>query len=314
MSMSEGRIVVLATLPMLVGAVWLLGLRRPEPVAQAPMRSDANAARERSQVDAVAEGEGYLGVIIAGSTADVAAEIPGSVAEVGPNVGARVKAGELLLRVDPGSAGEDVRAARARLEQQHSAVARAQAELSEASDLVARMSAMASGVSERTAVAGRAREQQAKAALQEALAGVGVQEAEVDQRLSISKKNIIRAPFDGILVARFVDAGGSVVPGQVVVRVMTDSYFVRFAMPPDEARKKQVGFEVEVELPGVARRLAGKVTDIQPEVDSVAQMVFARAGLGLHDAAVGAVIPGVRVRVRPVASAIAPDTNAPREN
>jgi RND family efflux transporter MFP subunit len=314
MAMSEGRIVMLATLPMIAGAFWLLGLRRPDAAVPASTQREARSIDEADVVAAVREGDGYLGVIVAGYTAEVGAELAGSVAEIGSSVGARVKEGEMLVRVDPGSAGEDVRAARARLEQQRSAVARAQAELAEASDLVARMTSMASGVSDRSVVAARAREQQAKAALQEATAGVGVQEAEVGQRLSVGRKNVIRAPFDGIIVARFVDPGGSVVPGQVVVRVMTDDNFVRFAMPPDEARAKHVGLVVEVQVPGAVRRLRATVTDIQPEVDSVAQMVFARARIEPAEAGPDVVIPGVRVHVRPLGSEAAPATRPPGEN
>ena len=187
-----------------------------------------------------------------------------------------------------------MRAARAKLEQQRSAVARAAAELTEASDLVTRLEAVQSGVSDRQMLAARAREQQAQAALHEAQAGIGVHEADVGQQVSRSQKFVIRAPFDGIVVERFVDPGALVLPGQVVARVINGDYYVRFAMPPDATRAQLVGQRVRVELG--ERELGGAVSDVQPEVDSASQLVFARAKLdATADAA--AIIPGARVRV-----------------
>jgi RND family efflux transporter MFP subunit len=304
-AMSEGRIIVLATLPMLAGVVWLVGLRRPDGTVRyvdAAVHAGAanGAAAARAQLD-----RGYAGVIVAGYTAEVGTEVGGSITEAAAGVGARVRTGDPLLRVDPGSSGEELRMARARLEQQRSAVERARAELAEASDLVKRLETVASGVSDLSLVTARTREQQARAALDEAQAGLGIHEADIGQQISRSKKHVIRAPFDGLVVARFVDPGGLVVPGQVVARVITDDYFVRFAMTPEEARARSAGFRVHVDVPGAPAPVSGVVSDIQPEIDASAQMVFARARLELGPADAGFVIPGVRVHVRPLAASAA---------
>jgi multidrug efflux pump subunit AcrA (membrane-fusion protein) len=194
-----------------------------------------------------------------------------------------------------------VRAARAKLEQQRSLVARAQAELAEASDLVERLQAVPSGVSDRQMLAARTREQQATAALREAQAGIGVHQADVGQQVNRSHKHVIRAPFDGIAVERFVDPGALVVPGQVVARIINGDYYVRFAMSPEAARSQAVGRSVHVELDG--RVLDAVVSDILPEVDGASQLVFARARLALGSQDVAAVIPGARVRVTPASLA-----------
>jgi RND family efflux transporter MFP subunit len=301
--MSEGRIILLGTLPLIAGALWLGGLRRPEVTVryEAAAGHAGSAASDRA-FDAEAR-HGYPGVIVSGYTAEVGTEVSGTVAEVSAGVGARVREGDPLLRIDPGSSGDDLRMARAKLDQQRSAIARAQAEVAEASDLVQRLESIASGVSDRQLVAARAKEQQAKAALAEAQAGMGVHEADVGQRLSRSKKHVIRAPFDGVVVARFVDPGALVVPGQVVARVITEDYFVRFAMSAEEARAKRAGFAVEVDVPGAERVLAGVVSDVQPEVDPAAQLVFARARLEVGDGERKVVLPGVRVQVTPAPAA-----------
>ena len=119
---------MLAALPMLFGAVWLVGLRRPEG-SNEPARAHAAAARAVSASAADHEDGAWLGVIVAGYSTDVGAEVSGSVHEVWVTVGAHVKAGAQLLRIDASATDGDLRAARAKLEQQRSAVERAEADL-----------------------------------------------------------------------------------------------------------------------------------------------------------------------------------------
>src|SRR4051812_34703505 len=99
MAVSEGRVVMLAALPMLCGAVWLVGLRRPEG-SNEPARAHAASVREVSASAADHEDGAWLGVIVAGYSTDVGAEVSGSVHEVWVTVGAHVKAGAQLLRID----------------------------------------------------------------------------------------------------------------------------------------------------------------------------------------------------------------------
>jgi len=318
--MNEARIMLLALLPLLGGGGWLLALRQPVPVRMeaAAGASPAASASTPAALGLVPDGGGFLGVIVAGYSAEVGSEVGGSVEEVFASVGGRVKEGEPLLRVAPGVASDGLRAARAKLEQQRSAVKRAEVDLAEAGDLLTRLQSIQSGVSDRALVAARSREQQARAALDQAKAGTSVTEADLGQELTRSGKHTIRAPFDGIVVARFVDPGALVVPGQVVVRVITDDYYVRFAMPTEAARDQRVGSTVRVELAGAEAALHAEVSDIQPEVDSAAQLVFARARLQVDPARAASVIPGVRVRVRSADSpspspALAPST-APAPN
>jgi RND family efflux transporter MFP subunit len=297
--MSEGRILVVGVIPLLAGALWLVGLRRPEAVAPPGRGVRASSVARDSALadDSTRADQGFLGVVVAGYSADVGAEVSGGVTEVFASVGARVKQGDVLLRVDPGIASDDLRASRARLDQQRSEITSAESELAEASDLVKRLESMAAGVSDRQLVAARAREQQARAAVAQAKAGLSVQAAALGQQVTRSGKHTIRAPFDGIVVERFVDPGGLVVPGQVVARVITDDYYVRFAVPPEAARARHPGERVRVALPDGAELVHGVVSDLQPEVDSAAQFVFARARLEVTEGTRRAVLPGVRVRV-----------------
>lgn len=294
--MTESRIALLATLPMLVGAALVMALRRPplttELEAKGPSPQVAAAQSEPREVAP------YPGVIVSGYTADVGAEIAGGVLEVMARTGMHVKAGDALLRIDPKSAGDEVRVAEARLEQQRSSVARATAELDEASDLLTRLRSITDGVSQRDLVAAQAREQKARAAVAEAKAGLGMTAAELGRQRTRSDKHVIRAPFEGTVVALYVDPGDVVGPGQVVARVITEDFYVRFAMPPDDGSARTPGLRLAVRLP-TSTELTAYVTDVQPEVDAAAQLVFARARID-RTGPLGAVelIPGTQVEVR----------------
>lgn len=294
--MTESRIALLATLPMLIGAALVLALRRPPLATEIAAEGPAHAAAE--QQEAEKEAAPYPGVIVSGYTADVGSEVAGGVVEVMARTGVRVRAGDPLLRVDPKAAGDEMRLAQARLEQQRSAVERANAELAEATDLLTRLRSITDGVSERELVAVKAREQKARAAVSEAKAGLGMTEAELGRQRTRSDKLVIRAPFEGMVVALYADPGDVVGPGQVVARVITEDFYVRFAMPPDDTSARAPGLELAVRLPtGVS--LSAQVTDVQPEVDAAAQLVFARARIDRSGPA-GSVqlIPGTQVQVR----------------
>lgn len=294
--MTESRIALLATLPMLIGAALVLALRRPPLTTELDAGGPAHAAAEEQQEEKGAAP--YPGVIVSGYTADVGAEVAGAVVEVMARTGVRVRSGDPLLRIDPKAAGDEVRLAQARLEQQRSAVERANAELSEATDILTRVRSIKDGVSERELVAAQTREQKARAAVAEAKAGLGMTEAELGRQRTRSDKLVIRAPFEGMVVALYVDPGDVVGSGQVVARVITEDFYVRFAMPPDDPSARSPGLALDVRLPtGVS--LAAQVTDVQPEVDAAAQLVFARARIDRTGAgATAELIPGTQVQVR----------------
>lgn len=295
--MKERSIVVLGTLPLLAGAVLLLGLRRsevPAPAAvgsPAPQDSPAPLARRPAG--------GYPGVIVAGHTAEFGAEFPGEVTHVWGEPGQRVKAGDRLVQLDPSTAAGAEKVVKAQLQQQASGVERAQAELNEARDLLRRMQEVPEGVSDRALVSAQTRRDAAKAALAEARAALSMQRAKLGQQRTQTRKHLVTAPFDGIVVSVQVDPGDTVAPGAVLARMITDDLYVRFALPPAEVPAQMEGQAVKVSGASLDAPLAATVSDVQPEVDVSAQLVFARARLGQDAAALGSLISGMRVEVTP---------------
>lgn len=298
--MQERWFVSLGFLPMVAGAVALLLLRRPaetEASARGASVAEAKRAAQAPAQAAAGEAGGYLGVVVAGHTADLGAELGGSVVRVFVHEGQSVRAGESLVYIDPEAASSDARMAEAELAQQLSVVARAQAQHDEAADILARALSLGSGVAEQTVVAARARAASTAASLQEARAGLDVGKARIRREQGKVRKHLITAPFAGIVVALRVDPGDVVAPGQVVARVISEDTYVRFAVPAEAKAAQTLGTRVHARPAGQSTGPSAVVSEVLPEVDAASGLVFVRAQLQLDAAADKASLVGTRVNV-----------------
>jgi membrane fusion protein (multidrug efflux system) len=110
-------------------------------------------------------------------------------------------------------------------------------------------------------------------------------EAQVAQQEALVAYKSIRAPFAGRLGIRQVDLGQYLSPGTVVVTLQSlDPIYFDFFMPQQALDVLEAGLPVSVETdtyPGVT--FDGKVTAINPKVDSDTRNVQVRASLGNPD-------------------------------
>jgi len=297
--MSDRAIIALATVPMLTGALLLVALQRVPPVRVSASESKSSVHGEaRSGTETT-----WLGVVVAGQTAELAAQQEGRVKEVRLRAGARVRKGQAILQIDGSGAVNDEALAGAELGQRRSEVARAEARVEEANARLARLDKGGSWIAAQELETARSAVRMAKAELASARAGVGMGRARVAQQKLRSKLHTLEAPFDGVLVSCDVDPGDSVAAGQVVARVITDDRQVRFALPRNQLpafQREQAlsadALEVVLSLPGGSQK--AKVLSLQPEVDSAAQLIFATA---TPPPQAEPLMPGTRVEVRPVA-------------
>lgn len=292
--MSDRTIIALATVPMLTGALLLVALQRVPPV-----RVSASAAKTFSAHGTTKAGSEatWLGVVVAGRAAELAAENDGRVREVWLRAGQRVKKGQPILQIDSSGAVNDQALAGAELGQRRSEVARAEASYEEATAKLKRLEAGGSWIAAQELETAKNAVRLARADLGTAKAGVGMGRARVAQQKLRARRHTLEAPFDGVLVSCEVDPGDSVAAGQVVARVITDDRRVRFAVPREQLPATGA-LEVVLSLPSGSRQ--AKVDSLQPEVDPAAQLIFATATPpdGGRD-----LMPGTRVEVRPVAQA-----------
>jgi biotin carboxyl carrier protein len=296
-SASDRAMVVVGLLPLLAAAAWLVLLRQPRAVAA---HGGEGAAPLRSSERTLALEPRYVGVVVAGQDAQLGAELVGEVSRVFVEPGTRVQRGDALLQLSALSVVGARSIANAQAAEDRSAIESARLSMESARDKADRMLSARDAYPAREISSARADADRAAAELQRLRAGVDVHRATRKRELARADKQIVRAPFEGVLAARFVDVGDFVTAGQVLARVVDDARFVRFALPAAEHARVQVGDAVQAyaqQPMASALMLTAAVTDVDPELDAAAGLGFARARL-TGDAALPAWLsPGSRLAV-----------------
>jgi RND family efflux transporter MFP subunit len=218
---------------------------RPEPppaapAAAAPPTDVATAVVVRT--DATSE-VAAPGVVRARRRATLAARLPASVTELPFDEGERVKAGEIVVRLDDAALRAAVAAAEAGMDA-------AQAELDRTKTLLARGAATPRELQQATAAAGGARAQ--LSAAQDGLAYA-----------------VLRAPFAGRVAARRVHVGDVVGPGLPLLEIEGEGG-LELAATVEAALVERLrpGTRLEALVDGQPSRLAATVTAIAPSGDA----------------------------------------------
>ncbi len=197
-----------------------------------------------------------VGSLAAVEGVTVAAELPGKVAEIAFEPGARVKKGDLLVRQDTGSEEAQLPGAAAQAEQ---------ARTVEARDAEMLASRIISQADYDAAVAARA-----QAA------------AQVDTIRAAIRKKTIRAPFGGRLGIRQANLGQMLREGDPIVSLQSlDPIYVNFSLPQQQLSRVSVGMPVRVTCdaaPGLA--IDGRITTVNPLVDADTRNVQLQATAG----------------------------------
>jgi len=214
-----------------------------------------------------------VGSISAIQGAVVSAELGGTVAEIGFENGASAKKGDVLIKLDAS--------------QEEALLRSSQAEVELAREDLERTRGLAS------------KRVVSKAELDAAESKFRRLTAVVDQMRSTIRKKTVVAPFDGQLGIRQVNIGQMINSGQPVVPLqLLDSVFVDFALPQQHLSKLSPGLEVRVRTDAAGgREFVGKLTAINPGVDTATRNVYAQATLENSDHALR---PGMFAKVEVV--------------
>ncbi len=90
----------------------------------------------------------------------------------------------------------------------------------------------------------------------------------------------MKAPIAGKVAMRYVEEGARVTEGQPVIRVISSGeLFIKFAIPAGDAKKLKPGDAIDVRFETNNVHVRGKVRNIAPELDPIAQMIVAEAEL-----------------------------------
>ena len=250
--MTRGSVGLAAVLVVLVGAFAVRASRRSLVVVSPPLPPPATAAGpvvpHLSASASAAPEPGYIGVIVAAKTVDLAPKGEGRVVRVLAHPGDHVAEGAPLAEIDTRALRTDLHLA--------------EAHLADAEERLERRKGLAANV-------------------------LSVEELANARALVVERRNRVEllrqqsndarlpAPFDAMVAQQYADPGSIVGPGRPVVRLISaDGVRVRFAVPEEPIGTLVIGAPIPLAVTGLERPLIGTVDSISPEVDAAARMIL----------------------------------------
>ena len=261
------------------GAAWYAA--QPHPVT---VQATTVVTSYPSQQHVVLNATGY---VVAQRKAAIASKATGRLEWLGVAEGSKVKSGEVIARLDnrdviaqAQSAEAAVRAARAALEQARAEERDASAQLKRNQDLVAK------GFLAQAALdTAQMRADRAVAGIASANAGIAVAEANARNAQVAVDYTVIRAPFDGVIVAKAANVGDMVTPfssaadskGAVVSMADMSTLEVEADVSESSLAKIRVGQPCEITLDALPdARFRGRVSRMVPTVDRAKATVMTK--------------------------------------
>lgn len=258
----------------LAAALLLVGCGRDED-ASATATETAEAVvtvgPENVAVATVAElrsGPAISGSLEPEQAATVRAQVAGSVLRTYVDAGERVKRGQLLARLDDRAVEENFLSARSAVRTAETAL-----ELARRNHERTERLEEAGALAERDLETARLELTNAEGTLADARARLtNAQEELEDTR--------VRAPFDGIVSERDVDAGDVVQVGAALFSIVDPTRLrLEASVPAEQIGRLRQGTEVEFTVTGVDRRITGKIERINPVVDPATRQVRIYVGI-----------------------------------
>jgi RND family efflux transporter MFP subunit len=259
------------------------------------------------------------GYVVAQRKAAIASKATGRLEWLGVAEGSRVKAGDVIARLDnrdvvaqAQSAEANVRAARAALEQANAEERDASQQLKRNVDL-----AQKGFVSPATVDTSKARHDGAAAAVANAHAAVAAAEATARNAHVAVDYTLIRAPFDGVILSKSANVGDMVTPfssatdskGAVVTMADMSTLEVEADVSESSLSKVHVGQPAEIVLDALPDvRFRGRISRMVPTVDRAKATVMTKVRF---DAIDPRVLPEMSAKVAFLSQDITPEQQRP---
>lgn len=243
-----------------------------------------------------------LGAILPREAVDVSAREVATVVSVNVRLGEQVKKDDLLLSLDSRLAASDLAGAKAAARSQAIELKLAIATSKAATEREARVLALAKeGLASGEQVAEATRDRKlAGLRVEGARSALSEKAAQVSRLKHEREFKEVRAPFDGTVVARYVDPGATVTgtPPKPLVRIISrGGVFVRFAAPEERIAALHVGGRIRVKPRGTELVLTGTIERIAPEIDPATRAGFAEASI---DDSPDTLVSGLAADVAPI--------------
>ena len=254
----------------------------PNPEASVP-ETIRNVAVVKAESTQIPDSIPALGTVRATQTAQLSAQIMGSVTRIDVREGDPVKQGQVLVEIDAAQA-------QAGLDRAQAALSGAQHELLAARtqrDLAASTLKRYSALYERKSVSPqefdevRAQQSAASARAEAAQDAVTQAKATVGQAQTAFNYTRIRAPFNGIVTARLVDPGAMAAPGTPLMTVESRGRY-RAEVTVDESSLNlvKIGHDIPVSLDAYPdESFNGKVIQVFPSADALSRTFLVKIEL-----------------------------------
>jgi RND family efflux transporter MFP subunit len=194
--------------------------------------------------------------------ATIRAEVPGPVERTAAEEGQRVRKGTVLATLDDAAVRDNYLSARSAVRSAESAL-----EIARRNQERAERLEQAGAVSARDLETARLNATNAEGSLEDARA-----------RLAAAAKQLedtrVRAPFDGVVSDRHVDAGDVVQVGAELYTIVDPRRLrLEASVPAGEIEGLKVGTPIEFAVAGSGRRVTGRIDRINPVVDPTTRQV-----------------------------------------
>jgi HlyD family secretion protein len=261
------------------GAGWYAFSPRPTSVQTTPI-----VTVYPSQQFVVLTSSGY---VVAQRKAAIASKASGRLEWLGVTEGSRVKAGDVIARLDARDLAAQLESASASIKVARAAVEQAEAENRDATSSLNRTEDLLKQkfVSPAALDQAKARADRAVAGIASAKAGVAVAEANARNAQVAVDYTHIRAPFDGIILSKSANVGDMVTPfssaadskGAVVTMADMSTLEVEADVSESSLSKISVGQPAEITLDALPdTRFRGTVSRIVPTVDRAKATVMTK--------------------------------------
>lgn len=236
------------------------------------------------------------GTVEARETASVAPKVMAVIQDITVDVGDRVRAGQLLARLDARDleaayrrAQAGLAEAKAALEEANHALAAAEAQRQLAEATFRRMQSLyeKKSISDQEFDEAQARFRSAQASYDMAVAKRRQVEDKIRQAEEAFQAATVmlsyaqlHSPFDGVVVRRHHDPGDLATPGVPLLTLEKGSGY-RLELAVEESLLEQIrtGIPVTVELPALGQTLQARITEIVPAVDPASRAFAVRIAL-----------------------------------
>lgn len=209
----------------------------------------------------------------AGAELLVIAPQPARIAEMPRGVGEPVRRGDLLVRFDVPSLAADAAARDADVERARARLVQARAGFARVQELFAR------------GIAARREVEEARRELAEAEAGLAESQSARAAARTLAGREVVRAPFAGVVAARQHNPGDLVEPPDPVLRLLDPTRLeVQAAVPVADLASLRLGGPARVVAPGGAifpARVAARPPAVEPATASAEVRLAFTAGTSL---------------------------------